>query len=149
MRVDVANRQTREAVPLAWLKVVARRAVRRLHLNASGTLAVTFIDRRTMMQLNRRFLQHHGLTDVLSFRYPTHPARPGRRAGEAQVAGEILIAPAAARAYAKAHGIAYRHELARYVMHGLLHWLGYNDATPRQQHRMRRMEDQLLEKCAD
>lgn len=143
----MVNRQTREAVPLAWVEAATRCAVRRLNVKASGTLAVTFIDRRTMMQLNRRFLQHHRLTDVLSFRYPPHPARPGHRAREASVEGEILIAPAAARAYAKAHGIAYRHELARYVIHGLLHWLGYEDRTPSQQRKMRWLEDKLLEAC--
>jgi len=90
-----------------------------------------------MRAANRKFLRHQGLTDVLSFRYPNEA-----------VAGEILIAPAAARQYAKRHGIPYRQELARYVLHGLLHWLGHEDRTSRQQRRMRALEDKLLAQCA-
>lgn len=99
--------------------------------------SVAFVDGRTMRALNRRFTGHAGLTDVLSFRYQ----------GE-RIIGEILIAPEAARRYATAHNIPYRIELARYVVHGLLHWLGHEDRTPTQQRRMRRMEDRLLAKCS-
>ena len=89
-----------------------------------------------MREANRRFLRHHGLTDVLSFRYD----------GE-QVAGEILIDPGMARRYARNHAVPYRQELSRYVVHGLLHWLGHEDRTPAQQRRMRAMEDALLMGC--
>ena len=63
------------------------------------------------------------------------------------IVGEILIAPSQARAYAKAHGISYDEELARYVVHGLLHWMGQEDRTRAQQAKMRRMENELLAHC--
>jgi len=96
-------------------------------------MVITCIDSRAMRQVNRRFLRHRGLTDVVCFRYSGEP-----------VSGEILIAPAFARAYAKRRGLSYRQELARYVIHGLLHWKGYDDKTPAQRRRMRMMEDKLL-----
>lgn len=86
-----------------------------------------------MQRVNRQFLRHRGLSDVVCFRYGREP-----------VLGEILVSPAFARAYAKAHRLSYRQELARYVVHGLLHWKGYDDRTPRQRGRMRKMEDKLL-----
>mgnify|MGYP001612559183 CR=1 FL=1 len=67
--------------------------------------------------------------------------------GTGSVAGEILIAPACAKRYARRHGLGYQEELARYVVHGLLHWVGHDDATPLQQRRMRALEDQLLACC--
>jgi probable rRNA maturation factor len=115
---------------------LARCAVRRLHLCSRGTLAITFIDDRRMRSLNRTFLDHDRTTDVLSFRYDGEP-----------VAGDILISPLAARAYARANGVAYAEELARYVVHGVLHWAGHDDKTPAQQRKMRAMEDQLLVWC--
>jgi probable rRNA maturation factor len=95
------------------------------------------VDAPTMRALNRRFLRHHGLTDVLSFRYDEEP-----------VVGEILVSPAFARRYADDHGVPYRQELARYVIHGLLHWAGHDDQTPSQRKRMRALEDALLGACA-
>ena len=89
-----------------------------------------------MRKLNRRFMRHDRLTDVLSFRYPHE-----------LVIGEVLIAPACARRYARQHQVAYRLELARYVIHGLLHWVGHNDRTVQEQRRMRALEDTLLKQC--
>ena len=97
---------------------------------------MTFIDYQTMRRLNWRFLRHRGVTDVLTFRYSHEP-----------LSGEILIAPACAKRYARRHGLGYQEELARYVVHGLLHWVGHDDATPLQQRRMRALEDQLLACC--
>jgi probable rRNA maturation factor len=66
----------------------------------------------------------------------------GRR--DAQIVGDIVIAPSEARAYAARHQLSYEEELSRYVVHGLLHWLGHEDATPAQRRRMRALEDTLL-----
>ena len=63
------------------------------------------------------------------------------------IVGEIFIAPALARAYAKSHGIPYEDELSRYVVHGILHWLGHEDRTAVQQRRMRQRENRLLTLC--
>ena len=133
MTVRVANVQRRLPVDTAAMARVARGAVRRLRIRRRGTLAITFIDDRRMRALNKRFLGHDRPTDVLSFRYDGEP-----------IAGEILIAPGEARTYAKRHGISYEHELSRYVVHGLLHWLGHEDRTAAEQRKMRRVEDQLL-----
>lgn len=137
MRIELLDHQGRDAVPLAWLRRVACCAAARLGIRQAGRLSVVFLDRATMRALNRRFARHDRLTDVLSFRYPGEP-----------IIGEILVAPASARLYARAHRRSYRDELARYVIHGLLHWVGHDDKTPAQQRKMRAMEDRLLAQCA-
>ena len=133
MVVSVTNAQREAPVDRAQIARLAAQAVRRLRIRARGTLAITFIDSRRMQVLNRRFMGHDRTTDVLSFRYDGEP-----------VIGEILIAPRQARTYATAHGIRYEEELSRYVVHGLLHWLGHEDTTSAQQHKMRSMENTLL-----
>ena len=133
MIVQVRNAQCRDPVPIKRLSIFATRTARRLKIAGSGRVMITFIDSQTMRTLNRRLLRHDRLTDVLSFRYDHEP-----------IVGEILIAPAAARRYAATHHVPYAEELARYLAHGLLHWLGHEDRTPAQQRRMRRLEDRLL-----
>jgi len=137
MVVSVRNEQRAAPVNVARIARLARCAVRRLTIRAEGTLAITFIDPRRMRALNRRFLAHDRTTDVLSFRYE----------GEL-IVGDILVSPATARRYASAHGLPYQEELARYVVHGLLHWVGYHDATAKDRRRIRRLEDRLLSHCA-
>lgn len=133
MTVSVRNEQRDAPVSVARMRRLARGAVRRLQIRARGTLAITFIDTRRMRALNRRFLRHDRTTDVLSFRYRGEP-----------IVGDIVISPAAARAYARANRLRYADELSRYVVHGLLHWVGHQDHTPAQQRKMRAMEDHLL-----
>ena len=133
MTVSLANSQREAPINMTRMARLARGAARRLGIQTPGTLAITFITARKMRSLNKRFLRHDWDTDVLSFRYDGEP-----------VVGEILIAPRMARAYAAQQGIRYEEELARYVVHGILHWLGHDDATPAQQRKMRMMENRLL-----
>ena len=125
-------------VPVNTIRIarLARRAMQRLRIRTPGRFAITFIGVRQMRALNKRFLHQDRATDVLSFRYNNEPIR-----------GEILIAPRQAKAYATQQQIAYEHELSRYVVHGLLHWLGHEDRTRLQRRKMRVMEDKLLVRC--
>ena len=134
--VTVINAQ--RALPVNTLRMarVARCAIRQLGITAKGEWSITFVDSRRMRQLNKRFMRHDRPTDVLSFRYDGEPT-----------VGEILIAPDQARAYANAHGLSYGEELSRYVVHGLLHWLGHEDRTQAEQRMMRAREDRLLAQC--
>jgi probable rRNA maturation factor len=135
-RVTVTNTQRALPVDTRRMAHLARCAIKRLRIRARGTFEITFVTAQRMRTLNRAFMGHDGPTDVLSFRYDGEP-----------VVGEILIAPSAARAYARGHGLAYEDELRRYLVHGLLHWLGHEDRTAREQARMRLMENRLLEHC--
>jgi probable rRNA maturation factor len=148
------NRQRREAVPLAWLGRFARDAARALRLAGPGEFVIAFVDAATMRRVHGTFLRRRTMTDVLTFRYGgsaerrrSEPSGVPEPEGFRPVVGEIVIAPTAARAYAAQHGLSYRRELARYVAHGLLHWLGHEDRTAGQQHHMHLMEDRVLSQC--
>ena len=136
MRVIVTNAQRRYPVRTPQVERLVRCAAKQLKIRAKGTLSVIFLSPQRMRAVNRKALRHDRVTDVISFRYQDEP-----------VIGEIFVAPSQAYAYAARHGIPYREELARYVVHGLLHWLGHEDETPRQQAWMSKAEDQLLKHC--
>lgn len=141
MEVRVANAQRETRVDTAGMRRLAMRALRRLRVRVPGILAITFIGSRRIRAVNRRFLRHDRTTDVLSFRYDPAPLR-----GPQSPVGDILIAPREARRYARDHGLTYHEELGRYVVHGILHWVGYEDRTPGQRKRMRSLEDGLLDR---
>ncbi|MBI3996426.1 MAG: rRNA maturation RNase YbeY, partial [Candidatus Omnitrophica bacterium] len=136
MMIHVCNHQKESPVSVAQVTRLVKQAAKQLNIDVSGTMSITFIPNARMKALNRRFTGHHRFTDVLSFRYDGEP-----------IIGEILIAPRQAKRYAAAHAVPYRQELARYVVHGLLHWLGHEDRTIAQRRIMRAMENDLLIRC--
>lgn len=152
------NCQRAHRIPRAWLRRCLTKAFKRLRVTDQGIIAVSFIDELLMRRLHGQFLHDRRPTDVLTFRYAngTRPQRatpspPHQEAWwggspDREALGDILVSPSAAQRYAKQHGVLYRDELARYVVHGLLHWVGCDDKTPRQQRRMRALEDRLLAK---
>ncbi len=148
MVVVVTNAQRKVPVSTRRMMRLAQCAIRRLRVTGPGQFAVIFIGSQRMRTLNRRFLGHDRTTDVLSFRYDVAP-RDVPAGLQERIVGEIFVAPSEARRYARRHGIPYEEELSRYVVHGLLHWLGHEDRTVAQQRKMRAREDQLLKRCSE
>ena len=81
-------------------------------------LSIAFVSRRHIARLNRDHLGHRGETDVITFAL----GRPGPRA---PLVGDIYIAPEVVRGHARRRGVPAREELARVVVHGVLHALGH------------------------
>jgi len=86
--------------------------------------------------INRRYLRHAGSTDVISFDLSTP--------GFGLVAQIIVCADAAVRE-ARARRIGPQRELMLYIVHGLLHVIGYDDSNPRDAREMYARQEQLLE----
>jgi probable rRNA maturation factor len=117
LTVDVAAEGVRVPVARAALEALARAVLRAEGVRAAE-VSVTFVDRPTMAALNWRHLRHRGPTDVITFEL-------GRAADDAPVTGDVYIAPEVAREHARAHGAGVREEVARLVVHGMLHVLGH------------------------
>jgi probable rRNA maturation factor len=66
-----------------------------------------------------QFLKSDGPTDVITFGLSAN-------GGKMPVIGDIYICPAVAERNAKKLGISSRQELARLLVHGTLHVLGYD-----------------------
>jgi probable rRNA maturation factor len=126
-------------------------------------LAVIFVDEGAMADLNGRFLDGTGPTDVLAFpidddvapggRYPDEggrgPGAPAEPSDPPAVLGDVVVCPAVARRQAPEHGHDLDAELALLVVHGVLHLLDYDHAEPDDAERMQRRERELLERFAE
>ena len=103
-----------------------------------------------MRHLNETFLEHKGPTDVITFDYAALDDASGRETTqqsiEARTAihGEIFICLDVAGQQARRFGVTTAKELARYVIHGVLHLLGYDDKRPQARRRMKGREGSLL-----
>jgi len=95
-------------------------------------ISIAFVRSGTIARLNRAHLGHRGPTDVLAFGFapPARRLRSSRAAASRvrprALVGDVYIAPAVARANAVQWGVGVREEVARLVVHGLLHVVGYD-----------------------
>jgi len=109
-----------------------------------GELNVVFVDRKRMLELNKKFLDHTHDTDVIAFEYKKENPPDGRGpSGEAPF-GDIYISASQARAQAKEVGHSVLKEAMTLAIHGTLHLIGYTDGTSRQKAAMFRKQDSLL-----
>jgi probable rRNA maturation factor len=122
-------------------QLVQRAAVATLRAEAvkDAMLSITFVGRDAISRMNRRYLGHHGATDVISFGL----GKIGKRGA---VIGDIYICPEVARANARRQRIAAGEELLRLVVHGTLHVLGHDhpDGSQRTVSRMWRKQEKIL-----
>ena len=108
-------------------------------------LNLLFVGDRSMIRCNRELLGHEGTTDVITLCYfeADAPVLPG------EVAIELYLNPdAAEREGKKRRRSDYATELARYMVHGLLHCAGFNDLNPQDRAKMRRQELSVLRQLA-
>lgn len=135
--VDVRFETRVPGVSAAWvgrcvrLTLAAERAAR-------AAVSVVVTDDRLMRALNKRSLKHDYTTDVLSFEADAR----GERAGS--YLGDVVVCAAYARRMAAELGIAFKEELARYLVHGTLHLLGYDDLREPARSRMHRRQEAIL-----
>lgn len=100
-------------------------------------LSVILADHETILELNQDFLEHDYFTDVISFPL-------GGEENEKTVEGEIYVDLDTAAERAPEFETTFAEEVRRYVIHGLLHLLGYTDKTEDGKALMRRLEDKYL-----
>ncbi|MDR1271231.1 MAG: rRNA maturation RNase YbeY [Planctomycetaceae bacterium] len=103
----------------------------------NGKLGVILVDNDTIQQYNRDFLQHDYPTDVISF-----PIVDRRREGYLEA--EILVCTQIALDRAGEFGWLPEDELLLYIVHGILHLVGFGDTTPEIRTVMQQKEREYL-----
>ena len=127
-------------IPIARERVAAiADGVLRAERVPNALLSVAFVTRARIAALNREHLGHSGPTDVISFGF-------SRATDDDPVIGDIYICPDVARAAAAERRIGIREELARLVVHGTLHVLGYDhpESDARERSPMWKRQESLL-----
>ncbi|HEX4645090.1 MAG TPA: rRNA maturation RNase YbeY [Verrucomicrobiae bacterium] len=119
-----------------------------LHLNEFD-LAVHLINASEMARLNETWLKHAGSTDVITLDYADSVAEKARVQPEKpSIAGEIFVCVEVVLHQARRFRVRWQVELARYIIHGLLHLQGYNDQNSAARRKMKRQENRLLKEVS-
>lgn len=99
----------------------------------AGDISYTFCSDAFLLALNKKFLKHNTLTDIITFQYP------GKK-----ISSEIFISIPRVRENARKFNVSFENELHRVMIHGVLHLCGYKDKTAIKKEEMRKKEDLYL-----
>jgi probable rRNA maturation factor len=135
--VRVFSRQRGRAVDTRLLRRMARSLLEESMGLEEFDLAMRLVGARAMAELNQLHLNHEGPTDVITLDY----AASGPAGG---LAGEIIVCVDVAVEQARRFRVTWQAELARYVIHGILHLQGHDDQNAAGRRRMKREEGRLL-----
>ncbi len=154
------DEQVAQPVELTRWVDLATDALRDSGVRGEAELSLLFVEEGVMAQLNKRFMDAEGPTDVLAFpiddpidpgRWPdsgsTGPDREPPEVSELPVLlGDVVVCPAVAARQAPEHAGSYEDELALLVVHGVLHVLGMDHADPVEAAAMQARERELLDR---
>ena len=101
----------------------------------SGEICIVFTSDEHLLEMNREYLGHDFYTDVLTFDYSQGSI----------ISGDIVVSIDRILDNSKEFGVNFSDELDRVIIHGVLHLLGYKDATPAQIMEMRSKESYYLD----
>jgi probable rRNA maturation factor len=151
--LTLQNRQRAQRVDTTRLKHLVTALLRGILQQQDYEIGIYLVSSEEISRLNETYLRHQGPTDVITFNYgeeartprpSTHSKAQRVETSPAPLHGEIFVCVPEAVAQALRFRTTWQNELIRYIIHGLLHLLGYDDSRPGLRRRMKREEDRLL-----
>jgi probable rRNA maturation factor len=136
LRVSIRNLQKKLSIDRNRIRRAARMILRDNAIE-TAEISVAVVDDKTIAELHARYLNDPSPTDALSFPLEASPGR---------LVGEVVVGAETAAAVASRCGESPDDELLLYIVHGLLHLVGFDDITPAKRRTMRKEEKKYLEK---
>ena len=120
-----------QAACLKALKTFARK---------KAEVNIVFVDEKEILRVNKTYLNHHYVTDVISFNH----ARPPFDMGELWAFGDVYVCYPVARKNAPKFGHTILQEMMMYAVHGCLHLSGMDDHDPKDRAKMDRQAEKII-----
>lgn len=135
-QIALVNQQSGHSVNEAQLTEAAT-AVLQDSVFSSAAISLAVVDDGTIHELNRRHLEHDWPTDVLSFVLEDDGYH---------LEGEVILSADTAATAANELGNSPAEEQLLYVIHGMLHLVGYDDKSDADADEMRAAEARYLQR---
>lgn len=99
-----------------------------------GEVSYIFCDDDYLLEINKQYLDHDTLTDIISFDYTIG----------SEISGDIFISVERVKDNAIDFNVTFEEELRRVMAHGILHYCGYKDKTEADEQLMRNKEEEKI-----
>jgi probable rRNA maturation factor len=141
--IEILNESGAE-LDVQRLAALSRFVMDRMRVHPQAELCVKAVDEATIAELNERWMEKQGPTDVLAF--PMDELRPGLvdEDPEEGVLGDLVLCPDIAARQGEAAGHGTLAEIELLTTHGILHLLGYDHAEPEEHAEMFGLQDEIL-----
>ena len=116
MKVEIANLQKYYKIKDYKIKQVVKEVLGKK--SSSAKLSFAFVDNNEIKRLNKKYFDTDDVTDVIAFPLDNH---------KNALNGEIVVSVETAVDTADKENVDVEGEIILYVVHGLLHLLGYSD----------------------
>ena len=144
MKLTVENLQKKIPLNLPRIRNLTKKILEKENIE-NAVISVIFVSRQKMASLNKRFKGKSYATDVLAFDLSDEFFLGGKSSKIPHgLMGDIVISPEAAVKNSKEYDVSIDQELVLYVIHGILHLIGYDDHKELDIDKMRKRESFLL-----
>ena len=133
--IVVSNRQRTRALDRKFIEQLTAFTLQQAGVE-SAELGLHFVSGKEIARVHEQFMNIAGSTDVITFDHGSKPPK--------SIHGEIFISVEDAIAQAKEFETTWQSEVARYVAHGILHLLGYDDLQSDARTKMKREENRFV-----
>jgi probable rRNA maturation factor len=138
VKISVSNLNKRYRLNEAFVKKIAARVLRYIRKTGGLELEVVFLNDKSIRAMNSMYLHVNRATDVLSFRIER------KEFGEDRFLGEVFISLDSALSNSAAFKTDFSEEIVLYIIHGILHLVGYTDYRQMDRVRMWRRQNRIL-----
>ncbi|MGN0065685.1 MAG: rRNA maturation RNase YbeY [Nocardioides sp.] len=147
MSIEVLN-ESEQPLDVHRLSQLARFVMDEMRVHPLAELCIKAVDEATIAELNEKWMEKEGPTDVLAF--PMDELRPGQVGEEPEegVLGDLVLCPVVAERQGAEAGHGREGELDLLTVHGILHLLGYDHAEPEEHKEMFGLQAELLGRWA-
>ncbi len=130
--VSITKDYKQGAFPASSIQRIAEFVCHKENVN-NAELSFVLINDRTIRAINRKFLKHDYVTDVITFPLEMN-----------EVNAEIYVNGEQAKRQAKENNVSLKNEMMRLVVHGTLHAIGYDDTTSAKKKRMESIQERYV-----
>jgi len=131
MKVYTKNQQSDLPVSAKSIRFLVREVVA-YEGRYYDEVTVHLVETAKISALHEQFFGDPTTTDCISFPL------------DDELMGDVFVCPETAIRYSQKNGIDEHEELSLYVVHGLLHLMGYDDLNPKDKRKMRTAEKRHL-----
>jgi probable rRNA maturation factor len=103
-------------------------------------LILHFVDKKTIKKLHKKFFNDPTITDCISI-----PIDAISSTENPHILGEVFICTDVAIDYAKKNNLDPFFENSYYVIHSILHLIGYDDIDEKDREIMRKKENEIID----
>ena len=123
MKIRISNRHSKYILKKLPIKRFCKQILEVELGDSACELDISVVSNDEIASLNEHYLHHEGPTDVISF----PQAQTDSGGFNSNQLGDIVVSADMAYAQSQSYATSLNQEFGLYIIHGILHLLGYDD----------------------